>query len=273
MLLDLEIYTPIKYILATHTSKYAELFGDNTSLTQAGREQGIRRLMAINLMKRLESSVYSFNMTLTRIKDLIESTLKTIEGYDKHSSVKLNLTDISESEFDSDDQSEDAFSFGKKVKIDLEDMDYVSWANSLKKDYEFLELLTLMVGDITPEHDSKLQRLFDVIQDKIENPINPGNKKIIMFTAFADTAEYLYDNVSAYAKQKFGLNTAMVTGSIDGRTTIPKLKNDLNTVLTVSRRYQKIKSCLCLTKMQRLISLLQRTVFRKVRTCRIVTIL
>ncbi len=243
MQLTLTIYTPSFFILESRMGKYAELFGDDTSLTQAGREQGIRRLTAINLMKRMESSVYSFNMTLTRIKDLIKTTLDTIEEYDKHSSVKLDLTEINESEFDSDDQNEE-FTFGKKVKIDLADMDYVSWSKTLKKDYEVLELLTLMVGDITPEHDSKLQKLFSVIQGKIDDPINEGNKKIIIFTAFADTAEYLYDNISIYAKKNFGLDTAMVTGSVDGRTTISKLKSDLNTVLACFSPKSKDKALL-----------------------------
>ena len=237
MLLTLTIYTPTHYILPSKMEKYAELYGDNkvnVGFTQANREQGIRRLTAINLMKRMESSVYSFNLTLKRIKELIESTIDTIDRFDKHSSVNLNLTDISNvDEFDDEDRNtDDLFSLGKKVKIDLADMDYVSWRESLAKDAEVLELLTLMVGDITPEHDSKLQELYRVIDDKITHPINEGNKKIIIFTAFADTAGYLYDNVSKYVKSKYGLNSAMVSGSVDGRTTCPKLRGDLNTVLT-----------------------------------------
>ena len=233
-LLSLSIYTPSHYLLPSRIEKYAELFGDDVSLTQMGREQGIRRLTAINLMKRMESSVYSFNLTLTRIKELIETTIKTIDEYDSVSKVSLDLTDISNiDEFDNDDQNGDElFSFGKKVKIELADMDYKSWKDSLIKDREILELLTLMVGDITPLHDSKLQELFAVLKNKIENPINDGNKKVIIFTAFADTADYLYANVSEYVKANFGLNTALVTGNIDGKTTIPKLKCDLNTVLT-----------------------------------------
>ena len=233
-LLSLSIYTPSHYLLPSRIEKYAELFGDDVSLTQMGREQGIRRLTAINLMKRMESSVYSFNLTLTRIKELIETTIKTIDEYDSVSKVSLDLTDISNiDEFDNDDQNGDElFSFGKKVKIELADMDYKSWKDSLIKDREILELLTLMVGDITPLHDSKLQELFAVLKNKIENPINDGNKKVIIFTAFADTADYLYANVSEYVKTNFGLNTALVTGNIDGKTTIPKLKCDLNTVLT-----------------------------------------
>lgn len=237
MLLTLRIYTPTHYILPSKMEKYAELYGDNkvnVGFTQANREQGIRRLTAINLMKRMESSVYSFNLTLKRIKELIESTIDTIDRFDKHSSVNLDLTDISNvGDFDDEDRNtDDLFSLGKKVKIALADMDYVSWRESLAKDAEVLELLTLMVGDITLEHDSKLQELYRVIDDKIAHPINEGNKKIIIFTAFADTASYLYDNVSKYVKSKYGLNSAMVSGSVDGRTTCPKLRGDLNTVLT-----------------------------------------
>lgn len=249
MLLSLTIYTPTHYILPSKMEKYAELYEDNKvniGFTQANREQGIRRLTAINLMKRMESSVYSFNLTLKRIKELIENTIKTIDTYDRASSVKLEFTDISNiDDYDSDDQNGDElFTFGRKVKIDLADMDYKSWRNSLAKDAEVLELLTLMVGDITPEHDSKLQELFRVIRNKLEHPINAGNKKIIIFTAFADTAGYLYDNVSQYVKENFGLNTAMVSGTVEGKTTVPKLRSDLNTVLTCFSPISKDKQLL-----------------------------
>ncbi len=249
MLLTLTIYTPTHYILSSKMEKYAELYEDNkvnVGFTQANREQGIRRLTAINLMKRMESSVYSFNLTLIRIKDLIESTINTIDQFDKHSTTSLDLIDISDiDEFDAEDQnSDELFSFGKKVKINLADMDYVSWRVSLKKDADILELLTFMVGDITPEHDSKLQELFGVIDQKINHPINEGNKKLIIFTAFADTADYLYDNVSRYAKEKYDLNTAMVSGMVEGRTTCSKLKSDLNTVLTCFSPISKDKNLL-----------------------------
>lgn len=249
MLLDLHIYMPSHYILGSRMDKYAEIFKDNrvnVGFTQANREQGIRRLMAINLMKRMESSVYSFSLTLARIKDLICNTIQTIDNYDRSRSVSLDLTDISDvDELDIEDQnSDDLFSFGKKVKIELADMDYTSWRNSLAKDADVLELLTLMIADITPEHDSKLQELFKIIKDKFAHPINDGNKKIIIFTAFADTAKYLYDNVSEYVLSNYGLNTAMVTGSVDGRTTVPKLRADLNTVLTCFSPISKDKQLL-----------------------------
>lgn len=248
-MLSLSIYTPSHFILSSKMEKYAELYEDNKvniGFTQANREQGIRRLTAINLMKRMESSVYSFNLTLKRILELIDSTIHSIDTYDKTSSVKLDLTDITNiDDYDSEDQNGDElFTFGKKVRIEIGDMDYKSWKDSLEKDREVLELLTLMVGDITPEYDSKLQELFRVIRNKLEHPINEGNKKIIIFTAFADTAGYLYDNVSKFVMDNFGLNTAMVSGSVEGRTTVPKLRSDLNTVLTCFSPISKDKHLL-----------------------------
>lgn len=249
MLLTLTIYTPSHFILPSKIEKYAELFEDNkvnVGFTQANREQGIRRLTAINLMKRMESSVYSFNLTLGRILDLIRTTIKTIDEYDSHSSVKLDMTDISSLEdYDPEDQNGDElFSFGKKVKIDIADMDYITWRRTLQEDADVLELLTLMVGDITPEYDCKLQELLRMLKDKVEHPINVGNRKVIIFTAFADTADYLYQNVAPYMKKQFHMNTAMVTGSIDGKTTVPKLPNDLNTVLTCFSPISKDKRLL-----------------------------
>ena len=229
-------------------AKYELYDNDEVSVgfTQANREQGIRRLMAINLMKRMESSVASFKLTLGRIKTLIASTIATIDNYNSFSDTKLNLEDLSHiTEFDEDDQNnDDLFSFGRKVKISLSDMDYKSWRRDLAKDKEVLDLLTIMVDDITPEHDSKLQKLFEVLSNKIQHPINPGNPKVIIFTAFSDTAEYLYENVSKYIKSTFKLDTAMVTGSVEGRSTVPKLRCDLNSVLTCFSPISKDKHLL-----------------------------
>ena len=245
MLLTLSIYTPSHYILPSKIEKYAELFGDGSSLTQKGREEGICRLMAINLMKRMESSVYSFTLTLNRIKDQIDSAIRSIDAYDRRSPSEVTLTDLSQmGEFDSEDQNDDLFSFGRKVKIALGDMDYVSWRRTLVKDQETLALLSYMVADITPEHDSKLQTLLALLRNKMDQPINPGNRKVIIFTAFADTADYLYDHVSSCMKQQYGLDTAMVSGTVDGKSTVRKLSGDLNTILTCFSPISKDKHLL-----------------------------
>lgn len=245
MSLNLTIYTPSNFIMPSKLAKYIDMtHNKGTSLTQQGREEGIRRLMSINLLKRLESSVYSFRLTIDRIKTLIDSTIGTIDRYQSGDCI-LELTEITDSDdFDYDDQNTDYFAVGKKVRIDLADMDYVSWKRELEKDADNLELLSLMIADITPKHDTKLQTLFELIRKKVEHPINPGNRKIIIFTAFSDTADYLYANVSKFAKENFGLETAEITGNVDGKTTIPKLRSDLNTVLTCFSPVSKGKSVL-----------------------------
>lgn len=243
--LNLSIYTPSNYIMPSKIQKYIELtHNKGEGLTQRGREEGIRRLMSINLLKRLESSVYSFRLTLNRICQLITATISLIDNYDE-TGKEVELVDYSsENDFDEDDQNADLFSIGRKIKIDLADMDYVSWRRELASDKEYLDLLIQMTADITPEHDSKLQTLFKQITNKIEHPINANNKKLLIFTAFSDTADYLYDNVSTFIKEKYGLDVAEITGSIDGKTTIKNLRTDLNTVLTVFSPISKDKAVL-----------------------------
>ena len=245
--LSLCVYTPSVFILASKLDKYESLYGKkegNRGITLSGREEGMRHLMSVNLMKRMESSVYAFLLTIRRIREIIAGTIKEIEVYEKgKKDYSLSVAEIGDIEFDEDDADE-VVSIGRKVKIDIEDMDYPSWKRELNKDKEILDLLIEMVGDITPEHDSKLQELFNVIDEKQEHPINSGNKKIIIFTAFADTAGYLYDNVSRHAKEKYNLDTALITGSIDGKTTIKGLRTDLNTVLTCFSPLSKGKDLL-----------------------------
>lgn len=242
--LHLSIYTPSSYILPSRMAKYANLNHEGKNhLTQQGREEGIRHLMRVNLLKRLESSVHSFRLTLQRIQKLIGATLEKIDRYDPRAVMELaDLT--SAADLDPDDLENDLFAVGKKVRIALEDMDHISWRNTLQEDADTLALLLTMIGDITPAHDCKLQMLLETIADKMEHPINLGNKKVLIFTAFSDTAEYLYENVSAYAKATFGLHTALVTGSVEGRSTIPRFKADLNNVLTCFSPLSKDKAAL-----------------------------
>ncbi len=247
-LLRLCIYTPTDYILPSKMEKYMNMYDSKHGkggLTQSGREQGIRRLTAINLMKRMESSVYAFRLTIERIRTLISGTIGDIIDYENGVKKQpLDLKDITDTDFDEDDLNDDIFTIGRKVKIDIADMDYKTWKRELEQDREILDLLITMISDITPEHDSKLQTLFEVIADKQDHPINEGNKKIIIFTAFADTADYLYENVSKYAKDRYALDSAIVTGSIDGKTTIKGLRTDLNTVLTCFSPISKDKDLL-----------------------------
>jgi SNF2 family DNA or RNA helicase len=230
--LNLSIYTPSMYVFPSKIEKYERRYGrdmGNTFFKQSDREKGIQRLMNINLLKRLESSVHSFRLTVTKIKNLIDNAIELVENhYDSTFDFEAMVSDV---DLELDDQNTDLF-VGKKVQISLNDIDTLSWLADLHQDSETLHQLLFFVNDITPEHDFKLQTLIETLDKKIENPINGENKKVIVFTAFSDTAEYLYANVSHHLKNRYDINTALITGSVEGRTTIPRLKNDMNTVLT-----------------------------------------
>lgn len=245
--LNLAIYTPSDFILPSKLEKYLDTKADGSlgNLSRSGRERGIRQLMSINLLKRLESSVNSFRLTLTRIKKLLEDTISKIDDFE----ISHNNTSVAEPGvhygFDYDEQEELAMVGGAKTAVALADMDYVQWREYLAKDLDNLRTLLFMLEDITPEHDSKLQLLIEDIRSKFANPINPGNKKIIIFTAFSDTAQYLYDNIAPLIKERTGLNTALISGDVEARCTIKtREKMDFNKVLTLFSPVSKEKDAL-----------------------------
>ena len=227
--LNLSIYTPSLFIFESEKGNYGIDY-EGEGLTVDGREKGIRKLMAINLLKRLESSVNSFRLTLTRIRDFINDSITAIDKFQESGAGTVDVTDFSE-DFDTEDNENDPF-VGRKSKINLRDMDYVSWRRDLKADLEVLELLILMLKDITPEHDTKLQQLVADLKNKFEHPINGSNKKVLIFTAFADTANYLYEQLSGRILNDCGLHTALITGSTEGKCSLPKLKCTFNDILT-----------------------------------------
>ena len=250
--LNLAIYTPSDFILPSRLSKYVNITSEEeySGLTMKGRERGIRKLMSINLLKRLESSVNSFRLSLNRILGFISATVEKINSLDTgHGTTR---TTVDEYDFSSGldlDEQEDIFIGGKKTQIALEDMDYIGWKKYLDKDIETLKLLLLMLADITPGHDSKLLQLIDDLRYKFANPINGNNKKVIIFTAFSDTAEYLYDNLAERIKEKHNLHTALITGSSEAKSTIripgrQRIKLDFNTLLTLFSPLSKEKAAL-----------------------------
>lgn len=219
-------------------SKYVDLdeSGSESGLSMHGREKGIRQLMAINMLKRLESSVNSFRLTIQRIQELIQNTINRIDNFshDRYGHTSLEVDDYYPSMVaEEEGLYGSTFVGGKKTRIDLADMDFISWRQYLEWDNEILNLLLVMLQDITPRHDSKLQQLIEDLESKFSHPINDKNKKVLIFTAFSDTAEYLYSELADRIHYEYGLNVAMVTGSVDGMCTIKKLKPDFNTILTL----------------------------------------
>lgn len=230
--LRLTIYTPTLFIQPRKLHKY--LKENETENFRKGREIGISRLMSINLLKRMESSVFSFLKTVERIHRYMSSVSQIISRFMNGGASEFVVKEIgaaTEDDFDGDDQNTDFF-VGKKVSIDLRDMDYISWKRDIDEDIETLQLLITMVKVVTAEHDFKLNELIRVIREKVASPINLGNKKILVFTAFSDTAQYLYEHVAPIVQNELGLNTALISGDIEGRTTIKGLKSDMNRVLS-----------------------------------------
>lgn len=242
-LLRLAIYAPSAFILDSMLYKYKEeesTTGHRLSIEE--REQGIQRLMNIQLLKRLESSVNSFRLTLERIRDYMQETLDAIKRYQSGDRC-ISVDDYEDVDGDEDEQD---FMIGKKKnRILLEDMDYISWQREIKGDLEIIRLLLTMLESITPEHDSKLQQLVADLQHKFAHPINGDNKKVLIFTAFSDTALYLYDCLADKIKSKHGLNVALVTGDVEARSTMKlKEKLDFNKVLTLFSPISKEASTL-----------------------------
>lgn len=245
--LNLAIYTPSDFILPSKLEKYMEVREDGrfSNLSRSGRERGIRQLMSINLLKRLESSVNSFRLTLERISKYIETTIQAIDDL----AAKQESSIVCDYDFsyglDFDEREDTVFIGNKKTRIALEDMDYVQWRGYLAKDLDNLNTLIFMLADITPDHDSKLQMLIEEIRNKFANPINGDNKKIIVFTAFSDTAQYLYENIAPLIKERTGLNTALVSGDVEARSTLKlREKMDFNKVLTLFSPISKEKASL-----------------------------
>lgn len=210
--LTLAVYMSSSYLHPSRVAKYAA-HGGGGNLTLGGRETGVRRLMTANLLKRLESSVHSFRLTLERVYAAMQGALEAIDGYKAGRAAATVSEGALPDGFDFDPDDEGAFEVGGATKILIEDMDWMSWERDIAKDVDVIQILISMVRDIDPAHDAKLLELCGQIREKVRRPVNPGNRKVLVFTAFSDTADYLYEHVSAFARRELGLEVAEVTGS------------------------------------------------------------
>jgi len=229
--LNMDVYTPLKYVFNSRLSKYVDL-DSAKGRSWANREQGRNVLMITNLLKRLESSIYSFRKTSERMYDLIDNITDTIDRFEQGRTSTIEVSQLDVTDLDADD-SEGEWTVGKDKRIDLADMDLVSWRNKLEQDKEILNELLGMIEPVAGSHDIKLQRLFEIVRGKINNPINGNNKKILIFTAFADTADYLYGELADRVWDEFGINSAVVTGTRNPDTTVQGVHKDFNAILTL----------------------------------------
>lgn len=236
--LTMGVYAPMNYILPSRISKYEALYDTKvgrSTLKQVNREQALQRLMTINMLKRLESCVDSFRKTVRSICDVNRRTYDSIIQFEKdRASCKMvELSQIDEEAIDDEDFDITNEGTLGKVRIDFSDMDLYSWKRDLKYDIETLEALYELMCYVTPERDLKLQKLVQIVCDKIEHPFNAGNRKILIFSAFADTANYLYENLAPMLLEKYGLHSARIQGANGGNAANIRGDRETDRLLTL----------------------------------------
>jgi hypothetical protein len=229
--LKLAAYAPLRYVLPhkqeAYDRKYStQLKGGTGFFRQVDREESLIHLLRVNLLKRMESSVFAFALTVERQLQDVQATLRRIEG----ESIELEEIDIDD--VDVDDPAFESLMVGRKVKVLLQDMDLVRWKQDLIEDRNRLATLVAAAREVTAERDAKLAALREVIAHKHRRPLNEGNRKVLVFTAFADTARYLYEQLAPWAKAQLGVDTALVTGTGSNQATLPGLRRDLASILT-----------------------------------------
>lgn len=251
MSLQMAVYNPFAYIQPSKVAKYEELYDTRmeggSSFKQLNREKNLKVLMTINLLKRLESCVASFRISLEHIKSQNEDILNVIDQFisGRRSGdlpYSIPKTIIHEMDPDEEDELDEGQETGGKVKIRLDDMDTVSYRADLEHDVEIISMLLLEMQKITPEHDAKLEQLKELIAAKVSHPLNPGNQKVIVFTAFADTAEYLYNELAGFMKNSFGIETVKVDGSHGNKNTLKIKQTDIDALLTMFSPVSKEKN-------------------------------
>lgn len=229
--LTLAAYAPLRYVLpakqAAYDAKYStQIRGGKSFFRQVDREESLIHLIRINILKRMESAVPSFALTVKRQLADVEATLAKIEAHEE-SVEEIDIEDV-----EIDDPAFESLLVGRKVKVLVQDVDLVRWKQDLIEDRNRLATLYSAAHQVGAARDAKLATLKDVIAQKVRQPLNPDNRKVIVFTAFADTAKYLYEELAGWAKSELGLHSALVTGAGRNQTTLPDLRKDLASILT-----------------------------------------
>ncbi|MCA9231979.1 MAG: DEAD/DEAH box helicase family protein [Planctomycetales bacterium] len=240
--LTLSAYAPLRYVLPHKLEEYSRRYDmevtGGRSFRQLDREESLIHLMRVNLLKRMESSISSFAQTVSKLLDKVQALLERIDAHDATEIEEMSIEDI---DLDSDDF--DPYLVGSKVKVLLQDVDRVRWRQDLEEDEELLVALLREARQVDSTRDEKLHQLKALVLNKISNPINEGNRKLIIFTAFADTADYLYIHLAEWARTELGIYSAVVTGrSGSNKTNLTGIRADLGSVLTAFSPISKERS-------------------------------
>ena len=243
--LSLAGYSPLKFVREAKKAEYARRYdkavgGGKGVFKQVDREESLIHLMRVNLLKRMESSIHSFTLTATKLAQQVDRLLAKIDAHESEDLTELNIEDIHDFELESTEL--ESYMVGNKTKVLLQDMDLIRFRQELEADREFLTYIADTAQRVSAARDAKLAQLKQTIASKVANPLNPGNKKVIVFTAFADTAQYLYAHLAQWAHSELGIHTALVTGGGTNKTTMAGLGSDLNNILTAFSPVSKERS-------------------------------
>ena len=247
--LSLACYSPIKYVRMDKQAEYARRYDQKVKggsiFRQVDREESLVHLMRVNLLKRMESSIHAFQLTCNKLLAQVETILAQIHHF--RTAITPSLTDdltegfvapSIEEIYDLDLENPELAPYlvGRKTKVRLQDMDLTRYAQELEADRIFLQAINSQAQGVDVQYDAKLQALKEAIASKLENPINKANRKVLVFTAFADTAEYLYRQLSVWIDQQCGIKSALITGQRTDTTLVDpdgkRIKADLNSMLT-----------------------------------------
>lgn len=236
-MMTMSVYSPLAMLFPSKKDKYEKKYQIDLSsedrnantlgqgLTrQLNRENGIKKLMTINLLKRLESSVFSFRVTLEYLIKTNNETLALINSYlsgDRSASIKKSINAFAVEDADEDElYSLTKIASGKTIDINLADLDVTTWKRDITNDIGILTEIFVDMKRVTPNEDKKLNQLKALIENKISNPINRNNKKILIFSAFSDTADYLYQTLAPFMSQHYGMYSAKICGGNNNKTNI-----------------------------------------------------
>ncbi|WP_284880590.1 helicase-related protein [Acinetobacter variabilis] len=233
--LSLAGYSPLKFVRDAKKAEYARRYdqavgGGKGVFKQVDREESLIHLMRVNLLKRMESSIHSFTLTVTKLLQQVNHLLAKIDAHESEEVEALSIEDIQDFELESTEL--EALMIGNKTKVLLQDMDLIRFRQELEADQIFLTSIAETAKNVSATRDAKLELLKKTIRNKIQNPLNLGNRKVIVFTAFADTAQYLYGNLAQWAQEELDIHSALVTGGGTNKTTITGFDSDLNNILT-----------------------------------------
>lgn len=214
--LNLALYNPFAFVRAEHRARYDERDQRTAGFDQANRERYLIAMMKVGFLKRLESSVNSFGLTMGRMVNRIDGRLDELAAFRAGRDGSTDAGNPSlQDEAEGDEDLAAAFEVGGRLKYDLRHIDVEAWETALGRDRERVAALAAAAAAVTPNRDAKLERIKNLVLDKANTPTpnrdGSANRKLILFTAFSDTARYLHRELEPVARAA-GLHVGLVTG-------------------------------------------------------------